>query len=354
MAAEGGKVGAGSAPALGAAIAAALTLYGILALRRERRPETEAGPGTGAARPGQIPRRGWRQILTRVWRRIGEDNISILAAGVAFYALLSIFPAFSAVVSLYGLIADPSQVQQQVAAMQGVLPAEATALLSEQLNALVQEPRSKHGVSLVVSVSLALWSARAGTGALMTALNVTYGEKERRNVISINIQAFALTAALVLFGIVSLFAVAIVPALIAFLPLPDTWKNAISYVRWPIIAALVIVALAVVYRYAPSRATPRWQWVSWGAVAATALWLAGSALFSLYVAKFGSYDKTYGALGAVVILLLWFYLTAYIILVGAVINAEMEHQTARDTTTGREKPLGARRARMADTVAARP
>jgi membrane protein len=350
MAEANNRSGTGPSPTTGVLIAAALTLFGIASERRRRIREA-TGSGQHAEKPHQIPARGWWQILTRTWNEIGNDNVSILAAGVAFYALLSIFPAFSAIVSLYGLAADPHQVEQQVAAMQGVLPAEAANLLTEQLKSLTQGEPAKLGLGLIISVGLALWSARAGTGMLMSALNVAYGEPERRNFIIFNLQALALTAGLILFGLFALFCVAIVPALLQLLPLPDFLRNTIAYLRWPIIAVLVVVALAVVYRFAPSREPPRWDWVSWGAVLATVLWLIGSALFSVYVSDFGSYDKSYGALGAVVILLLWFYLTAYIILAGAELNAEMEHQTARDTTTRPERPIGRRGARMADTVA---
>ena len=346
----------------GAVIATALTLYGALTRRHERDRLHELAHGSAgqsrdahgrdAAEPSAIPARGWWEIAKRVWQQMGEDNVSNLAAAVAFWALLSLVPALTALVSLYGLVFDPHAVQQQLAATSGVLPEEATKLISDQLNTLLRNP-SKLSTGLVISVVFALWTARSGTGMMMTALNITYDEEEKRNIIWFNIHALALTAGLVVFGIAAIAFVAILPAVLQFLPLPPGLQIIVQAIRWTVLACLVVLALAILYRYAPSREKPRWQWVSWGAAFAAVVWLLGSAVFSYYVANFGGYDKTYGSLAAVVIALLWFYLTAYAILVGAEINAEMEHQTARDTTTRPERPLGARGARMADSVARR-
>jgi membrane protein len=265
----------------------------------------------------------WWTILTRTWARAGKDGLSGLAAGVAFYALLSIFPALTAVVSLYGLVADPNMVERQVTAIQGLLPAEAVKLVATWLHTLVQGPPVRFGVGLVVSVLMALWSAWSATGMLMVAVNVCYGEEETRNFVWFNLRAVALTVGLALFGIAALVLFAVLPAALAFLPVPQAWSDLIALVRWPILAGIALLALAIVYRYAPDRAEPKWQWVSWGAVAATVLWLSGSIAFTLFVSKAGSYDKTYGSLGAVIILLLWFYLSAYVTLVGAELNAEI-------------------------------
>jgi membrane protein len=344
----------------GAFIATALAVYGAVTRRQQRdRLETLAhdpshaprdARGRDAAEPSAIPARGWWDIAKRVWQQMGADNVSNLAAAVAFWGLLSLVPAMTALVSLFGLVADPHTVQQQLAATAGVLPEEATKMISDQLTALTQNP-TKLGVGLVVSVGLALWTARSGTGMMMTALNVAYDEEEKRNFIWFNIHALALTAGMVLFGIAAIAFVAVLPAVLQFLQLPTSWKLVLQVIRWTVLACLVVLAVAILYRYGPSREKPRWQWVSWGAAFAAVFWLLGSAAFSYYVANFGGYDKTYGSLAAVVIVLLWFYLTGYVILVGAEINAEMEHQTARDTTTRPERPLGARGARMADTVA---
>ncbi|HLY45563.1 MAG TPA: YihY/virulence factor BrkB family protein [Stellaceae bacterium] len=268
-------------------------------------------------------------ILGATWRRIAKDNLSALAAGAAFQALFAIFPTLTAVVSVYGLVADPSMVERQISAIQGVLPPEAVGLIATWLHALIQGRTAKFGIGLIVSVLFALWSMWSSAGMLMTAVNICYGEEERRGFVSFNLTALALGVGLALFGTAALALVAVLPAALALLPVPDGWGEVLGLLRWPIMAGLVLVALAIVYRYAPDRAEPRWQWLSWGAVAATALWILGSVGFTLYVAKIASYDKSYGSLGALIILLLWFYLTAYVILAGAELNAAIERHTRR-------------------------
>jgi membrane protein len=275
----------------------------------------------------------WPTILSCTWQRIAADNLSALAAAAAFYALLSIFPALTAVVSVYGLVADPSMVERQVTVMQGLLPPEAVRLIATWLQAFVGGPPSRFGIGLIVSVLLAFWSAWSATGMLMTAVNICYGEKENRTLVRFNLHAIALTAGLALFGIAALALLASLPAALSLLPVPEAWDSTIALVRWPTLALIVITALAIIYHYAPDRAQPKWQWVSWGAVAATALWLLGSAAFTIYVSKVGSYDKTYGSLGAVIILLLWLYLSAYVTLIGAELNAEIERQAIRKAST---------------------
>jgi membrane protein len=271
----------------------------------------------------------WWTILTRTWQRASKDNLSGLAAAAAFYALLSIFPALTAVVSLYGLVADPNTVERQVTAIQGLLPPEAVKLVAAWLKTLVHGPPVRFGIGLVLSVLLAFWSAWSATGMLMVAVNVCYGEREKRNFVWFNLRVLTLTLGLALFGIAALLLIAVLPAAIAFLPVPRAWRGVIALVRWPILAGIGLLALAIVYRFAPDRAAPKWQWVSWGAATATALWLSGSIAFTAFVSKVGSYDKTYGSLGAVITLLLWFYLSAYVTLVGAELNAEIERQRVR-------------------------
>jgi membrane protein len=274
-------------------------------------------------------RTNWWPIVTSTWRRIRKDNLSALAAAAAFYALLSIFPTLTALVSLYGLFADPIMVERQVAAMEGVLPPEALKLVSTWLQALVQGPSKTFGIGLFVSVLLASWSVWSATVMLMTAVNTCYGDAEKRSFVRFNLEALALGAGLVLLGLAALTLVAVLPALLDLLLEPGAWRALISFVRWPVLAGMAIVVLAIVYRYARSRALREWKWISWGATIATALWLIGSIAFSFYVAEFGSYDRTYGSLGAVIVLLLWFYMTAYVILIGAELNAEMERLAAR-------------------------
>jgi membrane protein len=305
-----------AAPFLGALIAAAVALYGA---RRAAEP-------AAAPRP---PPPGWRKMLANVWTELDRDHVSIMAAGVAFYALLSIFPGMSVLISLYGLAADPAVIERQLQLLAGILPQEALKLLSDQLHALIAAPPGRLGIGLMVGLLATLWSATSGTSMLMQALTVAYEGEERRGLLSFYAQAIALTIGIGLFGLVSLLLVAVVPAVLGWLPLSELWRDRVSLIRWPILALLVLVALGAVYRFAPSRRHPRWDWLRPGTVAAALLWLVGSAGFSLYVGRFGSYDKTYGSLGAVVVLLMWFYVTAYIVLAGAELNSETEKAAAR-------------------------
>ena len=320
------------------------------AMRRKAESEHHHGHGHEADRPEQIPPRGWRQVAGRSWQRIGRDNISIISAGVAFYAFLAIPSALTALVALYGLAFNPADVQHQVAALQGVMPQEATQVVSRQLQTITARPNSTLGISFVVALLVAVWGARSGMATLMTALNIAYAEEERRGFLRFQASAFALTAAAVLFAVVSIALIGVLPAVLGLLPFGSFGKTAASVLRWPLLVLLVVVGLAAIYRYAPSREEAKWRWVSWGAAAATLLWIIGSALFSLYVSQFASYNKTYGSLGAVVVLMMWLYVSAFAVLLGAELNSELEHQTARDTTTGAPKPMGSRGAWAADTV----
>ncbi len=318
----------------------------------ERQHDTSAGDGHGrsAERPSEIPRRGWWDILKRVAGGLSEKNLSLAAAGSAYYAFLAIPSALTALIALYGLAFNPADVQAQVTAMMGVMPQQAIGLISTQLKTLTSHSAQTLGISFIISLLVALWGSLWSTTSMMSALNMAYGEEEKRSTVRYYLTALALTAAGIVFGVVALALVAVLPAAIGMLPFGgfDQWVATIA--RWPLLIVLVLLALACLYRYAPSREEPKWRWVSWGAAAAALLWIVGSVLFSVYVADFATYNKTYGSLGAVVVLLVWLYVSSYAVLFGAELNAEIEHQTARDSTTGPEKPLGRRGAEMADTL----
>ncbi|MFL6564058.1 MAG: YihY/virulence factor BrkB family protein [Burkholderiales bacterium] len=316
--------------------------------------EWSASRGREARAPREIPAPGWRDIVWRVKDRISADNLSIISAGVAFYALLAIFPGLIALVGLYGLAFDPQQVSQHLSALTAVLPGEAANLIGQQLGEVTTMERTSLGVGSIVAVLFALWSASAGMRTLMTALDVAYGEKETRGTVKFYGTSLLLTLGAVLGGIVAIATIVAVPVALQYLGVDRDVENIVAYGRWPLLAAVMLAGLAIVYRHGPDRRRPQWRWVSWGAVIATLLWIASSALFSLYVTRFGDYNKTYGSMGAVVILMTWFLLTAYIFLIGAEINAEMERQTRKDTTDGSEKPLGRRGAHAADTVGHTP
>jgi membrane protein len=323
------------APVYGALIAAAATLYGSL---REHASPSALPPSAAPAEP-MPKRKNWRQILGNVWRELDRDHISVMAAGVAFYALLSIFPAMSALISIYGLVADPAVIESHISTLAGVLPGDALKLLSDQLHSLIAAPPTKLGLGVIVGLLITMWSATSAAGTMMQALTVAYEEEDTRGLVGFYSRAFGLTFGMMLFGLISLSLIAGVPALLNTLPLPAPWGNIVALSRWPILAGLVFVALAVLYRFAPARHAPNWHWLSVGTITASLLWLAGSAGFSFYVAEFASYNKTYGSLGAVVVLLMWFYVSAYIILAGAELNAETERPPRSPSSAGRENGL---------------
>lgn len=308
--------------------------------------------GREATRPSEFPSRGWKDILLRTKDQIGEDNLFIVAAGVAFSAFLALFPAIAAMASLLGLVLEPTEAARVIDAAGGlgVLPPEALAIIRDQAHEVVTTSDEALGIGLLVSVGLALWSAAAGVKALMTGLNIVYEEHESRGFLKYYATALLLTLGALMFVIVALALVAALPAVLERLLIPEFIRTGLGMLRWAILGGMLLFALALVYRFGPSRQRPQWRWVSWGAGVATLLWLGGSALFSLYVANFANYNKTYGALAAIVILLTWFYLTAIVVLLGAELNAEMEHQTRLDSTVGRPEPMGRRGARMADSL----
>ncbi|MAM87371.1 MAG: hypothetical protein CME36_08695 [unclassified Hahellaceae] len=314
----------------------------------------EKGRGRTARSPLQIPLKGWRDILIRVVSETLKDNLGLVSAGVAFYFLLAVFPSIAAFVSIYGLIYDPADAQQQVSSMMGLLPEEARKLMLDQMQALTGGSQKALGIGAVVSILLALVSAMRGTMALMIALNIVYEERETRNFIMLRLVAFALTIASVLFIIIALALVAALPAVLQQIGFGSWVATAFSLARWPLLALLFIIILSTMYRLGPSREKAKWRWVTMGSVVATLLWLCGSALFSWYVSGFANYNETYGSLGAVVILLMWFYVTAYIILIGGELNSELEHQTGEDSTISPEQPMGQRGAHVADTLGKTP
>jgi membrane protein len=270
----------------------------------------------------------WGRILANVYSEMNRDNVSVMAAGVAFWTFLSIFPGMSALISIYGLIADPSVIARQVASLVGVLPPSTLELLYDQLNRLINAPPQALGLGLVISLLLAFWYSMSGTGTLMQALTVAFEEQDTRSIFGYYARSAVMTIGLGVFGLSSLFLVAIVPVALEWLPLPKASRDLIGLVRWPILAVLMMLALGVIYRFAPSRRNPCWHWFSAGTIVAAIVWLLGSAGFSFYVGNFAAYDRTYGSLGTVVVLLMWLYLSSLIVLIGAELNFEIEKARA--------------------------
>lgn len=311
-------------------------------------------PGAHAEKPTEIPRRGWVQVVKRAWKEAKSDQVPLLAAGVAFYSFLALFPAMIAAVMLYGLVRDPADVQRQVDELSATLPSDAASLLTTQLEALTTTSSSSLGLGLIISLVLALWSASGGVGNVMTAVNLAYDEEETRGFVKRKLLALGLTLGAIVFVVVAVGMVAVAPAVLDNLVGAGPLRWTLEAARWLGLLVAMSAALGILYKLAPDRDAPKFRWVSIGSVVATVLWLLASLGFSLYVDNFGSYNKTYGALAGVVVLLLWLWLTMYVVLLGAEVNAEAEQQTAEDTTVGPEEPLGQRGAVKADSVPGDP
>jgi membrane protein len=306
-------------------------------------------PGGKAARPTEIPARGWIQVAKRGWREAKADQVPLLAAGVAFYAFLAIFPALIAIVSIYGLFADPSTIANQLNSLTAALPEEAAQIITDQVTTLSSR-RQTLGISLILAVLIALWSASAGISNLLTAINVAYDEEEKRGFVKKRLMSLGLTLAAIVFMVIILALVAVLPPLLKAVFGTGALRWVLQILGWLVMVVLVAAGLAILYRLGPDRDAPRMKWVSVGAVVATFVWLVASIGFSIYTSTFGNYAKTYGVFAGIVVLLFWLWLTMYAILLGAEINAESEQQTIADTTKGEQKPLGERGAVKADSI----
>ncbi len=310
----------------------------------------ERDRGRRAKSPVHIPARGWGDILWRVYNQIGDDRLLAVAAGAVFYMLLALFPAVTALVSLYGLFTDASVINEHLALLAGVMPPGALDIIREQVTRLTGTSTNALSFGFFFGLALALWSANAGMKAIIDALNVVYDESEKRGFVKLTLVAFAFTLGGLVFILLALSAIVVLPLVLAWIGIDTRVGELLSWLRWPALLVVIMMFLAVLYRYGPSRTRAQWRWLSVGSIVATVTWLAGSALFSWYLANFANYDATYGSLGAGIGLMMWLWLSVIVILVGGELNAEIEHQTAHDTTEGVAKPLGARGATMADTV----
>jgi membrane protein len=306
--------------------------------------------GRDAETPVEIPAKGWKDIAWRVYEGVQNDRVLLVAAGVTFYALLALFPATAALVSLYGLFADPSTINEHLRLVSGFLPDGALEVIGDQVKRIASQ-KGTLGITFIGTLALALWGANAGTKAIFDALNIIYKEREKRSFVALTLQSLLFTVGAIALMLVALAGIVVVPVMLKLLGIAqESGAALLSLLRWPLLYLLILFALACLYRYGPSRTEPQWRWVTWGSAIAGAFWIAGSLLLSWYVANFGTYNATYGSLGAVIGFMVWMWLSTIVVLVGAEINAEMEHQTAKDTTEGRPKPMGARGAKMADEL----
>jgi membrane protein len=325
--------------------------------KREQAPPSDAadGHGRGADSPTEIPAAGWKDIVWRAAKQVKEDSVPLLSGGVAFYALLALFPALIALVSIYGLVASPEEVATQLRSITRAMPAQARDLIITQLTALANKPDAGLGISAVISIIVALWSASSGMRWLMTALTTAYDEEETRKFVRLRGTALVLTLGAIIVGVVMIGLLVAAPSVFRVLGIESTAKAVMSVLRWPILAGLVMAGLSILYRYGPDRDDPKWRWVTPGAILATFVWFVASVGFSVYTSLFGRFDRTYGALGAVIVLMLWLFLSGFAVMLGAEVNAEIERQTMDDSTVGPEAPMGARHATAADELgAARP
>lgn len=312
----------------------------------------QPGRGRRSKSPFAIPWAGWKDIFWRTYQRIGDDRLLATAGGVVFFGLLATFPAITALVSSYGLFANPATISDNLEKLAMMLPQGTFQIVEEQVGRVVSKGNTALGATFLFGLVLAIWSANAGVKAIFDALNVAYEEREKRSFIKLNLVSLAFTVGGILALLVMVGTVVAFPLALDHLGLAPESKLIVALARWPLLFLILLVALAILYRFAPSRDAPRWQWLSPGAVTAAILWIAGSALLSLYLSKFANYNATYGSLGAAIGLMMWMWMSAIVIMFGAELNSEIERQTLRDTTTGRPKPLGSREAVSADTVGA--
>ena len=304
--------------------------------------------GREASTPTEIPRAGWLDILWRVKSRVTEDRLSLLAAGVAFYALLALFPAIAALLAIGGLALDPPQIVDQLTKFAGVVPEDVLGIIRDQAMSVAGASDGGLGLTLFVSVGLALWSASRGMASLVQALNVVYEEREKRGFFTLNIQIVILTFLLIAGFLLGIAAIVILPTVLSFLSLGTTGEFLIRAIRWVLLVTMTMFGLAVIFRYGPSRTNARWRWLSAGSIIACALWIAASVAFTFYVSNFSTYNESFGTLAGVVVLILWLWISAFVVMLGAGLNAEIEAQTRRDTTVGPPEPMGERGAFKAD------
>lgn len=309
--------------------------------------------GREAARPSAIPISGWLDVVVRIGRRFGGLHIPLLGAGIAFYALLSIFPGITAAVAIIGLIYDPSALVDNSEWLLTLLPSDAADIIASQAGKIASVGSDALSLAALVSLAIALWSASNAIGSFMEALGIIYEEPDERSFVKVKLITIGLTVAMVAVLGLTLAIVAAIPAAMALLGAREDLTDLVMLLRWPLMFAIGIGAISVLYRIGPDRRSARWRWLTPGAVLACTLWVAGSYGFSAYVQSFANYNETFGALAGAIILMTWLWLSALFVLLGALVDAETEAQTARDSTIGPDRPMGQRGAVKADTLGPR-
>ena len=319
----------------------------------ELRRAHEHGRGRHAVHPMQIPWRGWYDILWRTYREMNSDRLLSIAGGVSFFILLAIFPAITALVSAYVLVFNASTIINNLSLLNDVVPDNVLSIVHEQAARIASNSSPALSIGFDVGMLVSLWSAMSGVKAMIDAINVIYEQKESRSFIKLNLVALAFTLAGFAAFLLAIAAIVVLPLILSPIGLGSLTETLTRIARWPVLLLVLLIGLALLYRYGPDRRAARWQWVTVGSAFAAVTWIVASFLFSWNLTSFANYNATYGSLGAVVGLMIWLWISTIVVLLGAELNAEIEHQTARDSTVGKDKPLGARGAVMADTVGAR-
>jgi membrane protein len=292
------------------------------------RAAVQPGHGRHSKSPFEIPWAGWKDILWRTYQRIDDDCLLATAGGVVFFGLLAVFPAVTALVSSYGLFADPSTISANLQTLAMMLPEGAFQIVEDQVTRVVSNGNTALGITFLSGLVLAIWSANAGVKSIFDALNVAYEEREKRSFIRLNLISLTFTVGAIAALLLMVAAVVAFPLALDHLGIAPESKLIVALARWPLLLIILLAALAVLYRFAPSRDAPRWQWLSLGAVVAAMLWIAGSALLSWYLSAFANYNATYGSLGAAIGLMMWMWMSAIVIMLGAELNSEVERQSA--------------------------
>jgi membrane protein len=308
--------------------------------------------GHEAVSPWGIPLAGWKEIIGRTWRQTWIDNVGLVAAGVAFYGFLALIPLLGLIVMAYGLVAEPQTVVSNMRALTDILPPDVAEFIGQQLLGAVATAKETKGWGILLALAFAFYGGSNGAGAIITALNIAYQEKEKRSLTRFYLIALLMTLLAVVFAMLALATTAAIAFLEQLLPEASPFtvaaSKAVAYVALLLIAAGIAATL---YRYAPSRENARWDWITPGSIFTAVTWVLLTVGFGYYVTSVTNYNATYGSLGAVIALLTWMYLSAYVFVIGAQLNSEIEHQTAKDSTTGEPQPIGERGAWAADHVA---
>lgn len=306
--------------------------------------------GRNAEAPWKIPTTGWLDITMRVYHRISANRMGLIAAGIAFYGLLALFPSITAAVAMVGIFYESGSLLDSAEWFLVALPEAASDIIGTQITEVASASDDALGLTAVIALAFAFWSASKGVASFIEGTNAIYDEKEKRGFFKLRLITLALTVAMISSLALSVLMVAAIPTALAVFGDAPFWQNIAMIVRWPIMLVIGVLGIAVLYRFAPSRRDAKWKWLTPGAVFACVLWVTATLGFSYYVQSFGTYNETFGALGGVVIMLTWLWISAFVVLLGAQLDAEIEAQTKLDTTVGPDRPMGKRGAVKADTL----